>query len=130
MTTDDTLLDLLDWNRPPEDQAHALALAQRAGDLAAFIQPCTARHNKNVWENCARVLCARTDAELAPHLPRLLCWLQDMNWPGARRILDRLRRFSDREALAAALDLCLKRAREDGDDEWSENLRLLVPQPD
>ena len=127
MTQTDDILALLDWNRSSEEQSRGLSLARHARDLAAFIQPCGERYHKNVWGNCAKVLSDRTDAELAPHLPALLRWLQDMNWPGALQIADRLRRFADREALAAALDASMRQAQESSDDEWIENLRTLGP---
>lgn len=127
MTQTDDILSLLDWNRSSEEQARGLSLARHARDPGVFIQPCGERHHKNVWDNCARVLSDRADAELAPHLPALLRWLQDMNWPGAQRIADRLRRFADREALAAALDVCARQAQASRDDEWIENLRTLGP---
>ena len=128
MTQTDEILALLSWHSSPADQARGLALASRARDLSAFIQPCGERYHKDVWDNCAKVLSARTDAELVPHLSALLRWLQDMNWPSAQRIMDRLRGFADRQALSAALGACLLQAQAANDEEWIENLRMVGPE--
>ena len=38
-----------------------------------------------------------SDDRLEPYLPSLLEWLQDLNWPGALIIMDRLKVFSGRK---------------------------------
>lgn len=49
---------------------------------------------KSAWDNCAKVLCKKTDEQLEPYLCGLLEWIQDINWPGAMLILGRLKHFS------------------------------------
>lgn len=88
------ILDMLNWHQPEEVQQQGIILAASVKDLTPFLQPVNAKHNKNVWENCAMILITRSDEELVPYLPRLLEWLQDLNWPGALIILDRLKIFS------------------------------------
>ena len=62
--------------------------------INVFLQPTDKYHNQNVWENCAAILAKRSDEELSYYLVELLEWLQDLNWPGALVILDRLKAFS------------------------------------
>lgn len=58
--------------------------------LYPFIQPVLPENSKCIWEPCAQVIAQRTDRELKPYLFLLFEWLQDMNWPGAWTIFDRL----------------------------------------
>jgi len=43
---------------------------------------------KATWDNLAEEIAARDEADLVQRLPDLLVWIQDLNWPGARRIAD------------------------------------------
>ncbi|NLG26179.1 MAG: DUF5071 domain-containing protein, partial [Clostridiales bacterium] len=42
------------------------------------------------WDNCATLICELSDERLEALIPRLLVWLQDLNWPGACAIRNRL----------------------------------------
>lgn len=84
------IMDMLDWHMPYEIQSKGIFLARDTETIIPFIQPLTPKHNKNVWGNCARIIAERSDEELKPYLVELLEWLQDMNWPGALCILNRL----------------------------------------
>lgn len=88
------ILNMLDWNAPKEVQKQGIEQAKKTGEIKCFIQPTSQKHNKNVWDNCALVLAQKSDAELEPYLPELLEWTQDLNWPGALVITDRLKKFS------------------------------------
>ena len=121
-----TIMDMLDWNTPHEVQSKGISLAKNLETITPFIQPLTPRHNKNVWGNCAIIIAEQTDEKLEPHLVKLLEWLQDMNWPGAFCILDRLRQFNDYKSLSMHLEFCLNEAQLLNDDVWEENLNLLM----
>ncbi len=71
-----------------EKCAAGIAAARQYKYLQPFIQPILP--NKPIWEPCARVIAERTDEELQPYLYVLFEWLQDLNWPGADIIFDRL----------------------------------------
>jgi len=58
----------------------------------------------------------------------LLNWLQDLNWPGAERILDRLQRIST-ELLVKPLELAAKLAAESKDETWLSNISILIANP-
>ena len=87
----DYIMELIDRNNSIEEQAMGIKLAQDVKCINVFLQPLSP-YEKNVWDNCAKILSERTNEELAPYLIELMEWLQDMNWPGAFCILDRLKR--------------------------------------
>ena len=39
-------------------------------------------------------MCSKSDSVLEPYLDEILKWLQDLNWPGASIILNRLKNYS------------------------------------
>ena len=121
----DYIMDLMDWNRSENDQAKGLELAKNVHNFNVFLQPCNEKYNKNVWDNCAKVLSQKTDKELMPYLTRLLEWLQDLNWPGALIILDRLNHYRYSVAFNPSYAECMKRAVLLEDEIWEENLKLI-----
>lgn len=120
------IMDMLDWGMPPEVQAKGRLLAKNIGNIIPFLQPLTPKHNKNVWENCAIIIAQESDEKLRPHLINLLEWLQDMNWPGAFCIQNRLQIYSDCDSIQFALNTCIKKAKHDGDETWENNLRRIM----
>lgn len=125
----DYIMKLIDWNQSEENQEKGRELAKDVESINVFLQPCSERFNKNVWDNCAIILSERTDEELAPYLVELLEWLQDLNWPGALCILDRLQRYSDPILYTIYYRDCLKRAQALEDDVWESNLRMVEKCP-
>ena len=119
------ILDMIDWSMPAETQSKGISLASKFENIVPFIQPLTPKHNKNVWENCAVIISQKSNEEIKPYLVELLEWLQDMNWPGAFCILDRLRKYSDNNTILEAINTCIEKAKENGDDIWNSNLHLL-----
>ena len=120
------IMDMLDWHNPIEVQTKGMALAKDAETIRPFIQPLTPEHNKNVWENCAVIIAEKSDEKLEPYLIELLEWVQDMNWPGALRIMDRLQKYSDNASLCSEVNASIAKARECGDKVWENNLCLLM----
>ena len=105
----DKIMEMLDWNNSIEDQALAIESAKNVKCINVFLQP-GSPYGKRVWDNCAKILSARSDKELAPYLIPLLEWLQDLNWPGALTILDRMISYTDMSAFNFALNRCIARA--------------------
>lgn len=120
------IMDMLDWHMMPETQAKGITLAKKLKTIIPFIQPLTPKHNKNVWGNCALIIADESDEILKPHLVELLEWLQDMNWPGAFCMLNRLQKYEDTCSLNNSLEICLKKAEELDDVVWRENLLVLA----
>ena len=67
-------------------------VAKQIQNLFPFMQPIVIppEKSKMVWEPCAKVVAMRSDKELEPFLFMLLEWIQDLNWPGAMIIYNRL----------------------------------------
>lgn len=125
MVNIDYIMSLLDWNKSTNEQTEGIKMAKDVENINAFLQPCNKNYNKNVWDNCARILSERTDEELSPYLVELLEWLQDLNWPGSFCILERLQKYADAPSFNLAFNTCLKYAQALKDDVWESNLRML-----
>lgn len=120
----DKIMEMLDWNNSIEDQALAIESAKNVKCINVFLQP-GSPYGKRVWDNCAKILSARSDKELAPYLIPLLEWMQDLNWPGALTILDRMISYTDMSAFNFALNRCIARATALQDETWLANLYEL-----
>lgn len=116
------IMDMLDWGMSPEVQSKGRELAKSVEEVTPFLQPVTPKHNKDVWRNCAEILAERSDVELQPHLVALLEWLQDMNWPGADCVLERLCAYTETPEFRWAILRCMNCAKETGDQVWLHNL--------
>ena len=121
----DLIMKLIDWNEVPENQLRGIELARGVKAINVFLQPHDSHNNKNVWENCARILSERDETELRPYYSELLEWLQDMNWPGAGIVFASLKKkFSDRHFQLIYND-CKKKAKLLNDEIWLSNLLEL-----
>ena len=115
------IMEMLDWNMPAEVQSKGVLLAKNHGTLAPFIQPLTPEYNKNVWDNCALILAGSSDKDLVPYLVELFEWLQDMNWPGAKIIFNRLLEMPV-DMLRGVFQFSLKQAKLNDDFLWEQGL--------
>lgn len=119
---------MLDWQSKFGDQLRGIRLARNLDDLSLLILPCANGKNKAVWDNCARALYELSDDRLEKYLPSLLEWLQDLNWPGALIILDRLKVFSGKKLKKPFID-CFIHAQNLNNDEglrWIDYLSELL----
>ncbi len=96
----DRIMDMLDSNNTIKMQEKGIRLAKNIKSINVFILPMHSGYNKNIWENCAKILANKTDEELSPYLTNLLEWTEDLNWPGAIIILERMKKFSKTRELA------------------------------
>lgn len=118
----DKIYDMLSWDNDLEIQTQGIAEAKKMRSLSGFILPILGRKNsKAVWENCAKVLEGKSNRELEPYQQELFRWLQDLNWPGATIIYDRLLQIPYSE-IETALDVCLRSAKETNDWAWERAL--------
>ena len=115
MTVDiDTLFVMLDEEQPTEVQEAALREARKIKSLSVFMQPIEYKWS---WENCAKVICEKTDKELDTYICEMLKWLRDLNWPGAFLIMERLEKM-DSQLLVYAVGYQVKQAILLKDNEW------------
>lgn len=120
----DYVMDLLDWNNSAEKQMQGIKLAREIKCINVFLQP-GLPYGKSVWNNCAKILSERTNEELSPYLIDLMEWLQDMNWPGAFCILDRLKKMVNEPLYQHSYNICLKCAKALEDETWENNLGMI-----
>lgn len=113
----------LEWHRSKEDQLAAIErLAEEIGDDISLLM--FSNLNKSQWENSALVLSRLERKKLAKYHAELLCWLQDMNWPGASLILDILKSVPSKELLKK-INSSIEQARGQNDYEWLDALLSL-----
>lgn len=124
ITDIDYIMTLLDWNESDENQCYGLELAKKVNCFNVFLQPCNKNINKNVWNNCAKILSDKSDEELSPYLPELFRWLKDLNWPGAICIYDRLI-ISEDELFEYELKVSITTAKAQNDKLWLQALKNL-----
>ena len=97
----DELYNLFMWDKQLTDEENkvkaqkGIDAAKQIKNLFPFIQPIIVppEASKMVWEPCAKVVAMRSDEELEPFMFMLLEWIQDLNWPGATIIYNRLTRI-------------------------------------
>lgn len=121
------IYSMLDEELKQEVQDRGIELACETREIEKFILPMHPHYNKNIWANCARIIEKKTDKELERYLPELLEWLQDLNWPGAFEILNRLKRFDGKilvKPYMKAFELILKKDKDN--QEWGDTLSALI----
>lgn len=119
------IISKLDWLNSKDIQRKGIELAKEIKDLWMFVQPMKEEYNKSIWSNCAEILVKNSDKELAPYYIPLLEWLQDLNWPGAMTILERLKKVKT-ELIVNQYSYCVMRATEQKDEVWLSNLALIL----
>lgn len=121
----DEIMCLLSWNRTLAEQNEGLRRASRVNCIKCFFQPRGCIAGKPVWENCAKIICARTDEDLEPYIMDMLLWIQDLNWPGAALIQERLILFSKSEMLALLVDKLVRVLSKLDDELWLNSIKEL-----
>ena len=86
----DQIFDMMSWNNEEKIQRQGIEEAKKIKNLSVLFQPI---ESKSIWENCAKVLVSKEDQELKLYLINMFQWLQDMNWPGAELIYERLKKM-------------------------------------
>ena len=119
------IMGLLDWGNSIEKQEKGIKLAKNIECINVFLQPCSENYNKNVWDNCAKILSTKPNDELFPYMVELMKWLRDMNWPGALCIFNKLKGMVNGPLFEYSYTICLKYARVLEDEVWENNLRML-----
>ena len=125
----DSILQSLSWNNSEDVIALGLEKARMIYCLKAFFQPISPIYGKDTWENCARVICEKSDDILRNYTEDMLKWLQDLTWPGAQQILDRLLNMKSTSMLVSDLDTLVPVLRYIEDEQWLMNIRQLLDNP-
>lgn len=121
METIEKIYEMMDWWSDEAVQEEGRMLAGEWTDLSLLILPAG---KKSVWENCAMVLSRKSDDALRPYLFRLLIWLQDINWPGAFIIAERLQKVKI-SILCVSLSEAIHAAEKKADVIWLDYLAIF-----
>ncbi len=124
--SNEEILKMLSCKNTIEIQEKGIRLASEIKWLGHLFQPTIGGESKSLWENCALVLSKKTDERLNPWLIDCFIWLQDMNWPGAEIIADRLKIMRDTENYEYNKEKAIKIAEITNDEEWIENIRQYL----
>ena len=122
----DQIMYLLNWERSEEEQMQGMQYAQQFHCIKTFFRPQGKNAGKAVWENCAKVISERSDDELEPYLEDMFFWIQDLNWPGANIILDRLKQFQDVKYLVTIIQDYSRALNKAGDSSWLYGISELL----
>lgn len=121
----DEIYDLFIWDQSYSSEEYdervreGIIEASKFKNLFPFLQPIVIppEKSKSVWDSCAKILAVRSDEELEPYLYQLFEWLQDMNWPGADIIYERLSKFPYSK-LEVTIQCCRNTAIKMNDHVW------------
>ena len=116
----DSILEMLDWNCSQDTQLEGRRLGMNVKCVNTFMQP-GAPYGKRIWENCAKIVASKSDEVLQYYLRELFDWIQDLNWPGAIEIKNRLMQYPGAD-YDFWLQYCYKCATATGDKVWADTL--------
>lgn len=116
----DEIYDMLSRSNSEKIQAEGIKIAGQVKSLNVFMRPVTQEHGKDIWENCAKVLCEKSDEMLRSgnNLNQLFEWLKDMNLPGAALIEERLHKINGKDKVSVFIS-SLETAVLIGDSRWA-----------
>lgn len=120
-----TIVENLDWNKSEEIQQQGIEAAKKIVILTPFFQPVDSKYNKNIWENCAKIIASKSDDELIAYLGKMFEWIQDINWPGAKIIMKRIENIKEKRIVKYYLENTMIIAKAVKDDTWLENLKNI-----
>ncbi len=117
------VIDRLNWNNDIkiiEDAKKRLSMIPDEY-IHMLVLPISKYH----WENSADVIVGLGVEKFVPIISDLLVWLQDLNWPGAVKIYNMLKE-ADNPIVDKAILSVSNIAEEEGDEEWLENINMLI----
>lgn len=129
MNNIDQIMYLLDWKRSEIEQQQGISMARKVSCIKVFFQPIGPGYSKSVWENCAVIICERSDEELDPYITDMLLWLEDLNWPGAQLIQERLCSFHNVSRLSSLLNEMVPALEILGKKSWLSFISELLTNP-
>lgn len=114
----DKIFSMLDCQNDEKTQLNGIVEARKVRQLSVFFMP---KGRKGIWENCAKIISEKSDSELEIYLYDMFVWLQDMCWPSADIICDRLKKMTS-EHEKHMFDYCLDIAKKTNDKPWEASL--------
>ena len=96
----------------------------RINETYEDITPLFQHSGKDTWYGCAKVICYNSNEKLEKYIPSMLEWIEDMNWPGAETIFDKLKTF-DYCVIKPYLDKAMFEASNKNNSIWLDMLKIL-----
>lgn len=121
----DEIIEMLNENNDFEIQQKGIIEGKKIKNFNVFLQPRSIENCKLVWKNCAIIISSKSDSELLTYFDELFTWIQDINWPGAILIEERLKEMKDTTYLKRKLNEKIKIAASIEDYEWLEQLNKI-----
>ena len=124
----DEIIEMLNENNDDSIQQRGIREGKKIKNFNVFLQPRSIENCKLVWKNCAIIISSKSDSELIAYLDELFTWIQDINWPGAVLIEERLKRFNKMDKthfFERELNKKIKVATCIEDYEWLEQLNKI-----
>ena len=121
----DEIIEMLNENNDEEVQQKGIIEGKKIKNFNVFFQPRSIENCKLVWRNCAIIISSKSDSELLTYIDELFTWIQDINWPGAVLIEERLKEMKDKTYLNRKLNEKIKIATSIEDFEWLEQLNNI-----
>ena len=120
----DELFSMLSWKNDEHTQRKGIEEAKKIKREYLFILIYC--KSPDIGENCAKALSELSDESLKPFIIELVEWIQDLNWPGAVIILDRLKKFEDCKTLARVITRSIKTALVCDEQHWLKSMSELL----
>lgn len=117
------IIDMLSWNRSEKIQKEGRYLINQKPnfDYKTLILP---DGRKDCWTECAVIICELDNCNIIKLLPDLFVWLQDMNWPGAKEISERLSKIP-KSIISSIVEEAIAIAIRMDDEQWASNIRTM-----
>lgn len=114
----DYIIEMLSGHNSEDKQEEGIRLARKVKNFQVFFQPSFFTGPKSAWENCASIICEKSDEELELYLYEMLEWLRDINWPGAFLIADRLKEMMKNDVIKKKVDNLKEMIKASCDEIW------------
>ena len=85
--------------------------------------------NKDIWENCAKIIVSKPKKQISKYYYNELCWLENSKWPGYNVILNHLKKVPTAD-ISGMYGVCIHKAEKDNNEEWINNLMDLLENND
>ena len=119
----DEVLNMISSNNPKEIQEEGIKLASNIKFLGNFFNPIVTKTKQDVLENCAKIIYEKSDEEISPYLFECFLWIKNFTSPGAKIIVERLRKYKNKSNLKTNRKIAIKIAKIIGDKQWLKNIR-------
>lgn len=119
----DEIFEMLNCNNDMETQKKGIEEAQKIKNFSILVMPID---DKEIWENCAKIISQKTDEALTDGKELYLFeWLKDERWPGFNIIYNRIKSIPAK-LIKTGYSIIVEEAVKLKDEKWLINLAKLA----